>query len=494
MNSKSRIVLQEVTITFRSKLLFSHLNLVVEEGQHWAITGENSGGNHDLLNVLAGRYFVASGSISFPFFDDYKVSGVNKDPLFSPHHLIGLVEMKHDFKNRSNLRDFFYQQRYNSAYSEDTVTAQEYLREIESTLSQPGYWNFQHVVEVFDLEPLLEKHLIQLSNGEAKRLRIGAAVLKNPVLLLMDNPLSGLDVEKRQAFETVFTAIAKSGITMVMVANPYEIPEVITHIGILNINRQLTVVSREKYQPGAVKITPEKNLALKKMQVLLDKGENPQFKAVIKMNNVNVVYGKKAILKDISWEIHQGERWALSGVNGSGKSTLLSLINGDNPQAYANDIVLFDRQRGTGESIWDIKRHIGFMSPELYQFFPRQLTCLQVVESGFFDSFGVFGRSKKEHRHTAEQWMEVMELSDIKDQAMYEIDESEQRLCLLARAMVKNPPLLILDEPCQGFDPHQQRHFRNVIDQMALHSKMTLIYVTHHQEELPNCITHRLQL
>ena len=134
------------------------------------------------------------------------------------------------------------------------------------------------------------------------------------------------------------------------------------------------------------------------------------------------------------------------------------------------------------------------MSPELYQFFPRQLACLQVVESGFFDSFGVFGRSKKEHRHTAEQWMEVMELSDVKEQAMYEIDESEQRLCLLARAMVKNPPLLILDEPCQGFDPHQQRHFRNVIDQMALHSKMTLIYVTHHQEELPNCITHRLQL
>lgn len=494
MNSTTRIALHNATITYRSKLLFSNFNLTVEAGEHWAITGENSRGNHELLQAMAGRYFVASGTVSFPFFDEYKASGVNNDPLFSVHHLIGVVLMKHDFKNLSNLRDFFYQQRYNSAYSDNTVTVREYLSETENNLSRPGYWNYRRVVEAFDLSTLLDKHLIQLSNGETKRLRIGAAVLKNPVLLLLDNPLSGLDVEKRQAFEAVFAAIAQSGITLVMVVNPFEIPDVVTHVAMLDVNRQLRVVSRENYKPEPVNSTSEKQLNAKTLQLLLDKGDARQYKVVVKMKDVNVVYGEKNILKNINWEIHQGERWALSGPNGSGKSTLLSLINGDNPQAYANDIVLFDLQRGTGESIWDIKKLIGFMSPELFQFFPRNLTCAQVVESGFFDTFGVFGRSKKEYRHTTELWMEVMDLTDIKEQHMYEVNDSEQRLCLLARAMVKNPPLLILDEPCQGFDPHQQRHFKTIIDQMALHSNVTLIYVTHHQEELPDCITHRLHL
>ncbi len=173
---------------------------------------------------------------------------------------------------------------------------------------------------------------------------------------------------------------------------------------------------------------------------------------------------------------------------------MLSLINGDHPQAYANEIMLFDRKRGSGESIWDIKKKIGFMSPELFQYFPYHFTCLQMVESGFYDTIGLLRQSQRQNREIAEQWMAIMGLSLIREKYLSEVSASQQRMCLLARALVKNPYLLMLDEPCLGFDQSQQQTFKNLIDTMAKISDLAIIYVTHYQETLPDCITKTLQL
>jgi molybdate transport system ATP-binding protein len=355
-------------------------------------------------------------------------------------------------------------------------------------------WSLSKVYETFNLEPLRNKHLIKLSNGETKRLRIGAALLKNPVLLLLDTPLAGLDVRTREKFEDIFAEIADSGIALVMVTSPLEIPKIITHVAALNNHRKLKVVKRQDFIPDqgetAARDLPDAN----KLKKLMHRKDKQHFDVLVSMKNVRVVYGDTDIFNNINWEIRPGDRWALSGPNGSGKSTLLSLINGDHPQAYANEIMLFDRKRGRGESIWDIKKKIGFMSPELYQYFPYHYTCRQVVESGFYDTIGLFSRGKTENREIAEQWMVVMGLSDNRSSHMYELSTSRQRLCLLARAVVKNPYLLMLDEPCLGFDRSQQQNFKNLIDKMADISDLTIIYVTHHQETLPACITKTLKL
>lgn len=494
MDPKKLIEIIGAKVKYRNQTLFENLNFEIKKGEHWAITGENGRSKMDLLKTLAGHTFVACGKVSHNYYDEYRKAHILADPLFSYHNLISVVEMKHNFKNLSNTNDLFYQQRYNSAYSENSVKVEDYLKNIVLSVSNVGFWDFNNVVEVFSLKSLLQKHIIKLSNGETKRLRIGAALLKNPVLLLLNNPFSGLDQEKRKAFNEIFNSIANSGVTIVMETERGDIPEVITHVAVLNKNDELLTYPKEIYNADIVEHTPPRQPDKNKLKQLLNTGQNNQFKLIVKMVNVNVSYGGEIILKNINWEIQPGQRWSLSGPNGSGKSTLLSLINGDNPQAYANDIVLFDRKRGSGESIWEIKKHIGFISPELFQYFPNHLSCLKVVESGFYDTFGLLPGSRKENRMIAETWMEILELSDLKEKLMCETTVSEQQLCLLARSLVKNPDLLILDEPCQGFNLHQQTHFRNIINSMASLSNLTMIYVTHYREQLPECITNSLFL
>jgi molybdate transport system ATP-binding protein len=230
------------------------------------------------------------------------------------------------------------------------------------------------------------------------------------------------------------------------------------------------------------------------LSALLNGHDSKNYSVLADLHDVHVSYGEIKVLKGIDWTIRPGERWVLSGPNGSGKSTLLSLIYGDHPQAYANDIVLFDRKRGSGESIWDIKKKIGFMSPELFQYFPGNYTCKQVVESGFYDTIGLYRTVPAAEKQLSEEWMKIMGITKVQDLLFTDVSSTLQRLCLLTRALVKNPILLILDEPCQGFDVAQQQNFRNMIDAIARLSDLSMIYVTHHREQLPECINRELKL
>jgi len=222
-------------------------------------------------------------------------------------------------------------------------------------------------------------------------------------------------------------------------------------------------------------------------------GAPPPYRTLVRLRNVTVRYGAKVVLDAINWEVKPGERWALTGPNGAGKSTLLSLLNGDNPQAYGKDITLFDRRRGTGESIWDIKRHIGYVSPELLHYFPGQLTCQQVVETGFTDKL-VRAATTPAQRALAQRWLHALHLGGSADLPLRQLPASQQRLVLVARALVKGPPLLLLDEPGQGLDAGQLAHFRSVIDGLCQATSVALVYVSHYATELPASITRALRL
>lgn len=429
--------------------------------QVWAITGEADSGHSDLVNSIQGKN-------------------------------IENVHQKHHFRNLSNTRDFYYQQRFNSSDSQDSLTVLQHLESIEN--AHQGTWNLQKLIPVFHLENLLDEQIIKLSNGETKRLLIASALIRNPEVITLDHPLTGLDVATRKEFGNILTAIMNSGITVIMSTNPLEIIEGVTHVAVMKENEIIFHDTKEKYQPSQFHFDKEIAIDKAKLKALIDHYADNNFTIIIRMNNVTVEYDGKKILDNINWEVRQGDRWSLSGPNGAGKSTLLSLVNGDNPQAYANDIILFDRKRGSGESIWDIKKQTGYVSPELYQYFPTDSSCLHVIESGFYDTIGLFRPADSAREEICKQWMFLMNIQQYAYKLFSMVPTSAQRLCLLARALVKNPTLLILDEPTQGLDITQQQFFTRLIDEYCNLSNVTVIYVSHYEHHIPKAVDKHIRL
>ncbi|GAA0526889.1 ATP-binding cassette domain-containing protein [Chitinophaga japonensis] len=486
------LTLEHITVRYLDKTLFTHLDWEVLEGQQWAITGSSGAGKTALLNTIAGKFNVINGGIHYHFYEQYRRRHTITDPYFTYRNLIAQVAHHHNFRNRSNTTDFYYQQRFNSMDASDAPTVQQYL--YGETAGAPQE---DPLLLPLRIGPLMHKELIKLSNGETRRVMIAKALLQKPVLLMLDNPFTGLDVQTRQHFMDMVDRIIESGITVLLVTSPTEIPGNITHVLTLDHGVITGKHTRSEFRqgelPAATATAPAPSIDAEQLRALIDPAPRP-FQTIVRMEHVRVLYGEHLILDDINWTVQPNEKWALLGPNGAGKSTLLSLINADNPQAYANELYLFDRKRGSGESIWDIKRKIGFVSPELHQYFPAGNNCLQVVCSGFHDMLGHTRTATPEQLAHARGWMDLLGIAAYAAQPFKQVPESIQRLSLLARALVKNPPLLIFDEPCQGLDPQQKQHFKSVIDTLCAVMELTMIFVTHYQEEIPNAVTKVLRL
>ena len=487
----SLVKIKNASLQRYSKTLLDQINWTINQGEHWALIGPAGSGKTSLLRALRTQAFISRGEISYPVLENMLPEYQKVNAFFTYKDLISLVGAKYEFRDlSSSSSNLYYQQRYNSLDSETVETVEAHIQKLRS-VERPGYWTFDRVVNRLGLLHLKDKELIKLSNGEAKRLLLASELVKNPVLLLMDNPLSGLDPNTRKDMNKILSEIGESGISIVMVTSSHEIPEMVTHIAQIK-DYSVVTGSKEKMSSSIsqVKYPSFDKEHIEKLLIPV----HSHYNVMVKMTDISVRYGDKRILKNVDWEVKQKERWLLKGHNGAGKSTLLSLITGDNPQSYSNDIVLFDRKRGSGESIWDIKQKIGLVSAELYQYFPSTSTCLKVVESGFYDTMGLFRASDPEKAAKAKEWLEVLQVSEPPQTLFRNLSESAQRLVLLARALVKGPPLLILDEPCQGLDIDQQRFFKLLIETICEHSDITIIYVSHFQEEIPDSLTHVIAL
>jgi len=478
------ISLIKANIGYFNTTVLRDVSINIYQSQCWAIVGSAGSGKTSLLNAIAGNIQLQKGEIQRHF------NSAENTVNFHPQ--MAFVASRHHFRNLSNTSDFYYQQRYNSSDSDDALTVTDYLQSINRSPDMPFKWDFVRVISLLQLTLLADKQIIKLSNGETKRLMIAAALLKNPLVLLLDNPLAGLDVQTRIQFNQIISEIVADGITVIIATSPHEIPDAVTEVAVLD-NNQVTTISKDQFLIDSTRFESSVSTHFN-LDGLIDKYPAPTYQYIVAMQDVNVKYGEKIILNKVNWHIKQGEHWALMGPNGAGKSTLLSLINGDNPRAYANDIILFDKKRGTGESIWDIKKKTGFISPELYQYFPADSSCLHTIESGYYDTIGLFRASDKIKAEQALKWMQVLGIEQYARQLLKNVPASAQRLCLLARAMIKCPTILILDEPCQGMDDQQVTHFKALVDTICRETNITLIYVTHYAEHIPDSVTQTLKL
>lgn len=467
----NQLEVKNLTVRKSSVIVIDDINLRIPYGGHLAIMGAAGTGKTSLARALAGRIFF-SGEI-----------------VYAPNRKerIVWVEQEHHFKNLSNVSSFYYQQRFNSMDAEDAMTVREYFGADISN---------NRLLLPFRIEQLLEKPLIQLSNGENKKVQIAKALLAEPQVLILDQPFVGLDVEARGFLHERINELAAKGIMIILVTQPHEMPTCISMVISLFKNRPAIVQDRRGFDISLQAQKQPQQYSIN--EILLDKlvgtGGTDTFESIVRMNKVNVSYGARKILDKIDWQVLPGDSWLLSGPNGAGKSTLLSLITADNPQAYANDIYLFGKKRGTGETIWDIKRKIGYLSPELLLYFETGSSVFEAVASGIFDTIGLFRQVTDQQIELVYDWLSLLGLKSVARKRLNEISAGEQRKALLARALIKNPPLLILDEPCHGLDEDTEEELIHLVDLICRKGKKTLIYVTHYANKRPACIDKLLRL
>ncbi len=350
-----------------------------------------------------------------------------------------------------------------------------------------------HLYELFHMEGLLDKYIITLSSGELRKFQLTKTLFANPRLLIMDNPFIGLDAETRDQLKELLLLLAEQRDMeiMLVLSKTDDIPAFVTEVIELRDGNALPPCSRDTYYQRQLTV-PAHVLPPSSYEAILSlpyHDNDYDCQCVVDMKDVCIRYGERTILKDLNWTVMNGDRWALSGQNGSGKSTLLSLICADNPQSYACDITLFDRPRGSGESIWDIKKHIGYVSPEMHRSYKRNLPAIRIVASGLMDSIGLYAVPDAQDYERCRWWLDIFGIAPLADRPFLQLSSGEQRLVLLARAFVKDPQLLILDEPLHGLDLWNRRLVKDIIETFCQRRNKTMIMVTHYQEELPAVIT-----
>lgn len=491
MQLKEDILVEVSNLAYRvrDKQILENLDFSIRKGEVLAVTGPSGSGKTTLAEILIGNLQPSEGQILFS--DDF-------DAL--------LVTQQDRFLRASGLRVSYYSQRYENPNEEGIPTVSEYLHR-----SVPGIQpeNFLDVLTQLEIESLANRKLLSLSNGERKRVQLAEALLQNPNLLVLDQPFTGLDTSSRQILTHICERQKNDGISLVIICDEFHIPEFTDYVLKLEREGAASIVKMKDFQKSDKEYL---NLSIHIDHGFLTQiGHTEQHsELVVQMKNVNVSYGGKKVLDGINWTVHTGEKWLLYGPNGAGKTTLLSLVSADNPQSYSNNIVLFDRKRGSGETIWDIKKKIGFVSPELHHFFLRRksilkpasgevssyggMSCIDVVLSGLKDEVGFTTRRSDLEIDLARKWMHLMGLEKLEKVPFLHSSLGEQRNILLARALVKSPELLILDEPCQGLDHTQVQNFTRLLDLICTVRHSTLIYVTHVAEEVPSCITYELAL
>ena len=465
------------------------VSLTIEQDEHIAFVGPNGGGKSVLAQMITGKYLLREGCIAY------------ETTLYPIYNNVKFIAFKDSYGPADS--SYYLQQRWNSQDSEDSPLVRDVLGDLSRyKTGLSGGKNQDDLISriflLFGIDKMLDKQIVMLSSGEMRKFQLTKTLLTRPRILIIDNPFIGLDIDTRRQLYDLLGELAREKDLRIMLLLSFtdEIPDFITHIVPIDNMRCGAKVKHSDYRPVAPEMPvvselfPSENLILPPAKAASEASSG----TIIEMRNVSIRYGQHTILDSLNWTVRCGEKWSLLGKNGSGKSTLLSLICADNPQGYACDISLFGYRRGTGESIWDIKKRIGYVSPEMHRSYSENIPAINIVASGLRDSIGLYFQPRPEQFAVCEWWMNVFGILHLKDRMFLQLSDGEQRMVLLVRAFVKDPELLILDEPMHGLDNRNRSLVQSIIETFCRRPGKTIIMVTHYEHELPRCINKTLML
>lgn len=381
----------------------------------------------------------------------------------------------------------YYQQRWNHGDEQVFPTVAEQL----AAINTPASSDPMALLRQFGVSALAHRAINTLSSGELRKVQLLRTLSTRPRLLIIDSPFIGLDVDARATLCTMLQQIGRELTLVVVVSRRADVPDFADYVIGVDNRCVSRLMPRAEWQAAAASSEAHETPL---PQASAAGQTSAGGEAVIDFRDITVAYGSRKVLDRLNWCVQRGERWALTGSNGSGKTTLLSLVCADNPIAYACDIRLFGSRRGRGESIWDIKRRIGYVSPEMFSAYRKDLDVMRILASGLMDTIGLYRRHRPEDEAVCLEWLRAFGAEHLARCNYLTLSSGEQRLVLLVRAFVKSPELLILDEPFHGLDDAQTRRAMSVIDDYMTRADKTLLMVTHYADELPACITHTLRL
>lgn len=462
MTNPGTITLNDLTVNFDDRFELRNINWTINPGQHWVVTGTNGAGKSALAAVLAGMGDNVSGTITgLPA----------RVGLVSFEQQAALIEVERK-KDDADIMDVISEGTPVSEILFDNCQDIELAKELAAK---------------FDIEKLLDRSFRKLSTGESRKLMIIRALASKPDLLVLDEPFDGLDVNTLAMLQEYLQGIIATT-PIVMVLNRFdEFPDFITDIAYVDNGQLQHQINRADDSAFAELY---KLLHLKTTELVVP-GADPETampvlnadEPLVRLTDLTIAYDDKKIIDKLNWTIEPNQHWQLSGPNGSGKTGLLSIINGDHPQCYVNDVFVFGFQRGSGESIWQIKQFIGYVSTSLQWEYKGTISLRNVIISGFYDSIGLYTKCTDKQKAIANEWLELLGMTDRGDEIFGKLSYGDQRLLLIARAMVKHPPLLILDEPCLGLDDMNRQLVLALIEKICASTETSVIYVNHHPED-----------
>lgn len=354
------------------------------------------------------------------------------------------------------------------------------------------------LLKTFGMDQLLDLGYRQLSSGQSRKLLLLQQLTSGATTLVIQNPYDGLDVKSCRDVHLALQKLSDQHIQVILFVNSEtDIPSWCSHLAFIREGALQRAGKKESVLP-LISATRQKDSG-DDSAVVANFLETVDASVIQKdelvfLHDGFAEYGSRILFSGLNVEIRSGDHTLITGPNGCGKSTLLDIITGDNPKCYANNLRIFGRQRGTGESIWEIKQQMGIVSPSLHREHRVPGSALHIILSGLFDSIGLYKQVHNAEINKALTWLDWVELKEKRDTPFRHLAFAEQRLVLIARALIKLPKLLILDEPTQGLDDGYRNTLLNLLEKIADRKLSTILFVSHRQDEYRTFFKNHIQL